>query len=136
MDSRRSLLDEAAVRVGKGWSAQMREMADHIGAYRTLLISLRFGGRQIYIPADHRRSALLPVVGDGAAKVLSHVYRRERIIIPTARFAISVARRAPVMRAVRRGVLSISTGAAMLGTSRSYMSYLINHTDEGKTHFD
>ena len=124
-------LQDCYVSIGKGWSPQMIEMADHIGAFRTLLLSQAMGGRQLYIPANSERNRLAHVVGEEAARILSHVYRCERIVIPTARTALRIARRAGVLARVRKAELSISEAARRLGSSRSYVSYLINHTDEG-----
>lgn len=124
-------LDPRYVRPGKGWTPQMIEMADHIGAFRTLLISQALGGRQIYIPADSKKNRLGDIVGEDAARTLSRVYRRERIVIPTARAALRSARRAGILARVRRGELNISEAARRLGSWRTYVSYLINHTDEG-----
>jgi hypothetical protein len=52
-------LDPRYVRPGKGWTQQMFEMADHIGALSTLLLSQALGGRQVYIPADFQRISWL-----------------------------------------------------------------------------
>lgn len=95
--------DQRYVRPGKGWTPQMLEMADHIGAYFTLLISQALGGRQVYIPADFRKNRLADIVGEEAARILSRVYGRERIVIPTARAALCAARRAGVLARVRLG---------------------------------
>jgi hypothetical protein len=70
-------------------------------------------------------------VGEEAARILSRVYRRERIVIPTAKAALRAARRASALARVRQGELSISEAARLVGSLRSYVSYLINHTDEG-----
>lgn len=125
-------LDPQHVRIGKGWTEQMIEMADHIGAYRTLLISEHFGGQQVYITADPSRSPFLSLVGQSAAETISEVYRRERLIIPTAHAALRSARRAVVLRRVRTKELSKAEAARLLGSARTYVSYLINHTEEGK----
>lgn len=124
------ILDERFVRVGKGWTAQMREMADHIGAHKTLLISYVFGGQQIYVAANPERNRLCALVDEKTAKILSHVYRCERLSIQTAKTALRVAKMAPVLAAVRRGMLTISEAASMLSSSRTYVSHLINQTDE------
>lgn len=131
MNRQLHILNESYVKVGKGWTAQMREMAEHIGPHKTLLISYAFGGQQIYVAANPNRNKLCVLVGDEMAKILSHVYRRERLSIPTAKTALRVAKRGPVLAAVRSGTLTISEAASMLSSSRTYVSYLINHTDEG-----
>lgn len=126
------------VQPGPGWTEQMLEMADHIGAYRTLLLVDRFGGMRIYIPADpakgkvyEGRGSIRDVVGVEAAKILSRVYRREYLSIPTARHALSRARRQGLIASVRSKDITASEAARRLGTTRSYMSHLVNRTDEG-----
>jgi hypothetical protein len=116
----------------------MLEMADHIGPYATLLLVDRFGGMRLYVPADHSkgkvyegRGSVLELIGEEAARQLSAVYRREYVMIPTARFALARARRAPTLAAVRAGRLSGADAARFLRVSRTYLSHLVNHTDEG-----
>jgi hypothetical protein len=127
------------VRAGRGWTEQMLEMADHIGAYRTLLLVERFGGMRIYIPADpakgktyEGRGSIRDVVGDEAAGILSRIYRREYLSIPTARHALSRARRQGLIASARAKEITVAEAARELGTTRSYMSHLVNHTDEGE----
>lgn len=116
---------------GPGWSARMREMADAIGAYDTLLIVERFGGQELYVPADPDKSPFLPLIGREKAKVLSWVYRRERLAVPTAAYALARARRAGVIAAVRVGELTVTDAARVMGVRRDYASKLVNQTDEG-----
>lgn len=116
---------------GPGWSAQMVEMAQHIGAYETLMISDRHGGKEFYIPADPEKNPFLDIVGPAKAKVLSWVYRRETIVIPTARYALRLARRGSVLAAVRAGDLTVADAARIMGTRRDYASKLVNQTVEG-----
>jgi hypothetical protein len=117
--------------VGKGWTQQMREMADHIGPYLTLLISEQFGGQQIYVAADPEKNVLRPLIGDEVARIMSEVYRRERLTIPIANTALNIARRARTLAAVRANRLTIADAARRLRSSRTYISFLINHTQEG-----
>lgn len=126
------------VRPGPGWTERMLEMADHIGPYRTLLLIDRFGGMRIYIPADwtkgkryEGKGSIRDVVGDQAAKILSEIYRREFFLVPTAKHALSRARRHAVIASVRAGDISGADAAKILKTSRPYLSYLVNETDEG-----
>lgn len=122
------------VRVGPGWTGQMIEMADHIGPYPTLLIVARFGGQHLYIPVDPECGPLREVVGSETAAILSRIYGRERFAVPVGRSALSRARRGPVLAKVRAGKLTASAAARMIGTARSYLSHLLNHTNEGKEH--
>lgn len=118
---------------GPAWSAGMRDMAAHIGAYPTLLISVQHGGENIYIPADATRNPFLPLIGAEAARALSWVYRRETIAVPTAAYAIARARRGGLVAAVRSGRLTVSDLARIIDVRRDYASKLVNRTDEGAT---
>jgi hypothetical protein len=116
---------------GPGWSAQMREMAEHIGAYETLLICDRYGGQEIYIPADASRNPFLPLIGAAKARTLSWVYRRDTLAIPTAGYALRYARRAGLMAALRAGRVTVADAARILSLRRDYVSKLLNQTGEG-----
>lgn len=92
---------------------------------------------RVYIPADYTRGkayegrgSIRQVIGDRAAEILSDVYRREYLLIPTAREALDRARRAPIIAAVRSGDMTATDAAKALSTSRPYMSYLVNQRDE------
>jgi hypothetical protein len=108
-------------------------MAEHIGAYETLLISDHFGGREFYIPADPEKNPFLPLIGAAKARTLSWVYRRDTLAIPTARYALSRARRGGIIAAVRSGNLTVADAARTLGLRRDYTSKLVNQTDEGRS---
>lgn len=109
----------------------MLEMASHIGAYATLLICERFGGRDIYIPADAAKCPFLALIGEEKANCISWVYRRETITVPTARYALSRARRGGVLAAARARKITVAQAARMLGLRRDYVSKLLNKGDEG-----
>lgn len=126
------------VRPGPGWTPLMFEMAAHIGPYLTLVLVDRFGGQRIYFPVDPARGkfyqgigSIQDVVGTQAAATLSHVYRREYVPIPTARHALRRARRQALIASARAGDITVSEAARKITTSRPYMSYLVNQTDEG-----
>lgn len=126
------------VRPGPGWTEQMLEMADHIGPYRTLLLVDRFGGRKLYIPADPAKGksyegigTIADVIGPEGAEILSHVYRREYLKVPVAKLALGRARRQAIVAAAREGSINIAEAARRVGTTRPYMSHLVNQTDEG-----
>jgi len=116
---------------GKGWSPQMLEMADHIGAYETLLVCDGLGGRDLYVPADAAKSPFLPLIGAAKAKRLSWAFRRETITISRADYALRRARRAGIIASVRSGDLTVADAARIMGVRRDYASRLVNHTDEG-----
>jgi hypothetical protein len=116
----------------------MLEMADHIGAYMTLLLVDRFGGMRIYVPKDFTRGkvyrdrgSIREVIGDEAARKLSEIYTTEYLHIPTGRLALAQARRAPILAAVRAGRMSGNDAAKLLRTSRNYLARLVNQTREG-----
>jgi hypothetical protein len=126
------------VQPDSSWTRRMLEMAVHIGPYATLLLVERFGGMRIYIPADWSRGkvyedkgSIRDVVGDKTAKILSDIYTREYFHFPTARLALATARRAPVIASVRSGDITGAKAARLLGTSRPYLSHLVNKTEEG-----
>lgn len=119
------------VKIGPGWTGQMREMADHIGAFATLRICAAFGGQQLYIARDPAASPFKDVVSADAVHTVASVYNGNRLLIPVARTAITRARRAAVIAMVRAGDLSGADAARIIGTSRSYLAHLVNATDEG-----
>lgn len=110
----------------------MLDIASHIGAYDTLILCEQFGGRDIYVPVDASKNPLREAVGPAKARKLSWVYRRETLAIPTARHALAVARRAPVLASVRAGDLSVAQAARLLHLRRDYVSKLVARTDEGR----
>lgn len=118
------------IQPGPGWTEQMLEMSDHIGPYATMLVVERYGGQQIYISADPKRNVLRDLIGAAAAATMSHVYRRERLEIPTAKYALARARRRGIIARCRTNELSVSEAARILGTSRTYLSNLVNNSDE------
>ncbi len=120
------------VRVGPGWTDQMREMADHIGARPTLLIIAARGGEQVYVSQDPGRSPFRDIITGQAAATIAHVYGGNRLLVPIGRAALARARRAGVLAAVRAGGLTGADAARILGTSRTYLAHLVNQTDEGR----
>lgn len=116
---------------GPGWTEQMVEWANLIGPYATLRLVEAFGGREIYISADPERIRFKDVIGLDAAALISREYRSCRLQIPTAKTALRRARRAGIIAAARKGDLPIAKAARMIGTSRPYMSELVNNSDEG-----
>lgn len=121
----------ADARVTKKWTEQMREMAAHIGAYRTLLVVDALGGQSIYIPASPARGRLAEVIGEEGAAIMSRIYGCNRIRVPVGRAALHEARRGGVIAAIREKRMTIGEAVPILGTSRSYLSHLVNATDEG-----
>lgn len=120
------------VRPGPGWTDAMVEMADHIGAYAVMQIVERFGGLEIYVPLDPARGVLAEVIGTHKAAIMSETYGRERLSVPVAAYALRHARRQGIVAAVRAKQLSLTEGAAILRTSRTYLSGIVNATDEGR----
>lgn len=119
-------------RVTRKWTEQMREMAAHIGAYRTLLVVDALGGQSIYVPASAERGRLAEVIGAEGAAIMSQIYGCNRIRVPVGRAALHEARRAGIIAAIRDGKMTIGEAVPILGTSRSYISHLVNRTGEGE----
>lgn len=117
---------------GPGWTGQMHEMADHIGAHATLSIVDAFGGQQIYVSSKPEQCPFATVVDEATARTIARIYGGNRILIPVGRAAVDRARRAGVIAAVRAGELSGADAQRIIGTSRTYVSHLVNHTDEGQ----
>lgn len=117
------------VRPGPGWTGQMLEMADHIGAYATMQIVERYGGQVLYISLDPERNVVRDLIGSAATEVLSRVYGRERISIPSARAAVRRAKWQPILAAVRAKELSLNEATKRLGAHRTYLCHLINKMD-------
>ena len=114
------------------WGQQMIEMADHIGAYHTLLVHDRFGGQVLSIPLEEARNPLRRILGPDLSAEFTRIYGGTRgLQIAQAARALRHARRAGVLAAVRAKLISASEAAVVIGTSRSMVSYLINKTSEG-----
>lgn len=120
------------VRPGPGWTEQMLEMADHIGPYATLVIVDRFGGTPVYISQDASRCPFGGVIDADTANTIARIYGRNRLDLPVGREALSRARRASLIAAVRVQKFTVIEAALIAGTSRTYMSHLVNLTDEGQ----
>lgn len=117
---------------GPGWTEQMLEMAAHIGAYPTLCIVDQFGGQQIYVAKDASSSPFRDVVTDEIAATIASVYGGNRLLIPVGRAALDRARRAGIIAAVREGKMTGADAQKIIGTSRTYVSHLVNQTNEGQ----
>ncbi|MBN8844824.1 MAG: hypothetical protein J0H88_16405 [Sphingomonadales bacterium] len=114
------------------WTAQMCEMADHLGPFRTLLVIDALGGQQIDVPKSAERNRMAAIIGEEGAKIMSRIYGGNRMKVPVGRPALNEARRAGVIAAIRDGKMSIGEAVPILGTSHNYISHLVNKTDEGK----
>lgn len=119
-------------RVTRKWTEQMREMAAHIGAYRTLLVVDVLGGQQIDIPSDPASNRMASFLGEEGAAIMSRIYGGNKLWVPVGRAALDEARRAGIIAACREKRMTIAEAAPILRTSRSYLGYLVNKTDEGE----
>ncbi len=114
------------------WTESMLEMAAHIGVHATLLMVDQFGGTDPYVPMDWTRSSFTELIGETAAREMSRVYGRENLQVPVGTNALRRARRAGILAAVRSGQMTLTQAATIRGMgSRSYISYLVNHSDDG-----
>lgn len=116
---------------GKGWSKLMVEMAAYIGARAVLALCERYGGQQVYFPADPAKVPFLDVLGRSKAEALCSVYRGERVTLPTARYAIARAKRGGIIAAVRAGHITVAEAAARLHLRRDTVSGLVKSKEEG-----
>lgn len=122
----------ADARAHSSWPPSMLEMAAHIGAYDTLRLVDAFAGQDVYIPVDPSRSPFRDLVSTEKCAVLSHVYGRERLPIPSGRQALLRARRQGIIAAIRAGRMTVVEGAAILRMARRHLSRLVNQSDEGQ----
>ena len=113
------------VQPGRGWSAVMLDMAAHIGPYDVLRLCESYGGQQVYFPVDMANAPFGDILGEEKAARLCRAYQRERVTLPTARYAIAVARRGGVIAAVRAGAMTVAQAAAVLRLRRDTVSSLV-----------
>jgi hypothetical protein len=113
------------------WGEQMIEMADHIGPYHTLIIHDRFGGQKFRVPMEEAKSPVRSLLGHNLSPIFTWVYGGQVLVIARARKALEHARRAGIIAAVRAGHITGLDAAVVIGTDRKFVSYLVNHTDEG-----
>lgn len=104
----------------------MLELADHIGAYDTLRLCEAFGGQELYVAADPARSPFAAVIGAEKAAILAHALHGNVLAVPTARYALAEAKRAPLIEAARAGSITVAEVARRLGLRRDYVSRLVN----------
>lgn len=121
------------VQPSKYWTDVMRELADHIGPYATMLLVDALGGTDPCIPRTTENSRYAEIIGEGKAAILHKVYGRERLQLPVASDALRHARRAGVIAAIRAGTMSLTEAALIRDMgSRTYISHLVNQTDQGR----
>lgn len=117
-------------RVTRKWPPQMVEMADHIGAWHTLRLIDAKGGEQVRVPLDPERSPFRGILDAPLVRIMARVYGGNELELPVGRAVLNEARRAPVLASVRKGDITVRAAAKILGTSRTYMSELVNRTAE------
>jgi hypothetical protein len=114
------------------WPESMLEMAAHIGPFATLQLVDQFGGKELYVPLQAAGWHVANLIGWVKAQKLCQIYGRERLPIPVARTAIFHAKRQPIIAAVRARKMTLTEGAHILRTSRTYLSGLVNADRQGK----
>lgn len=120
----------ADVRPGAGWTEQMLDLAVHIGPHATLSIVAEFGGQRLSIPRDADRSPFLDLIGRDKAAKVAWLYGGERFQVPVARAAVHRAKRGGILTLVRSKSMTVGDAAIILGTSRNYVTYLVNTAQE------
>ena len=119
------------VGVEPGWCESMVEMASHIGARPTLLLSDHFGGLRLYIPLKSAGWHIEGVIGAEAAASLCEIYGRETLDLPLAKNELFTARAAPVLASVRVGLMDYTEAAFILHTRRQSVWKLVNRSTRG-----
>ena len=120
----------ADIQPDSSWTRQMLELADHIGGHAVLKIVAAFGGDYVYISGDPSRSPFTDILDTETTAIIARAYGGNRLAVPTGKAALARAKRAGLIAAVRAGMMSAGDAARILRTSRSYMSHLVNATDE------
>lgn len=115
----------------EGWTPQLIELAHHIGIEPTLKPVERYGGQSVYISRKPRHPSIEEAIGSAAAELLRRIYTCERIAVPNARYLLARRNRAEIVAQARAGLIGITKAARVIGTSRTYMSHLVHHTNEG-----
>lgn len=115
----------------RSWTVQMREWAGVIGPLAVLQLVDVWGGQELYVPLDSDGSQLAQVVGEAASIAMSAEFGGNHFQLPVARQALNRARRASVIAAIRARRMTITEAVPILRTSRTYLSRLVNHSDEG-----
>ncbi len=121
------------VTVTDKWPEQMQEMAAHIGPYHTLRIIERFGGQQVYIASDPEKNLFRVILDASLTRTMSQIYGRSEMELPTGKGALNEAKRAPVLASVRNGDMTVREAARILASARSYISRLVNQSEEGQS---
>jgi hypothetical protein len=123
----------ANVEPDDSWPQQMVEIAGQIGARAALLFCEAFGGKSVYVPQRCTPVAgqhLIQAIGQRATLSLIGAYGGTRLAVPKAGAAIARARRRSVLAHVRAGTFNVSTAATILGVTRNYAGWLVNHSGE------
>ena len=113
------------------WTRQMREWVPAIGALGVLRMVDALGGQMIYVPKAGEGSKLAQVLGEEAATAFSAAHGGEHLQVPLGETALARARRAPVLAAIRAGEMAINEAVPILRMTRTSISHLVNHSDEG-----
>jgi hypothetical protein len=124
----------AEIEPDSSWTPQMREIASYIGPRATLLFCEAFGGRSAYLPrrADGKNwRRFCAVVGEPAVRSMIGAFAGCHLAVPRAAASIARARRAGVLAHARAGTFSIGETAEILGVTRNYAGWLVNHSGEG-----
>lgn len=121
-----------SVRPDRTWSPLMRELAALIGPRATLAVIEAWGGQLIYVPKDPANSPFAETLTADQAAAIADAYATTYLKVPVGKAPLARARRAGVIAAVRLGRLANADAAKLLGTSRAYVSQLVNSSDEGK----
>lgn len=119
------------VQADQGWSQLLLEIASHIGARAALAVVEAFGGDNIYVSKDAARSPFHGVIDAEKVARFAYAFGGTRLDIPTGAAEIRRAKRAGLIAAVRAGKMTAADAARIMRISRSYMSHLVNATEEG-----
>ena len=109
----------------------MVEMAAHIGARATLILSDHFGGLRLYIPLKADGWHVEKVIGSEAAAILCEIFGRESFDLALGKTELFNARAAPILAAIRAGTMDYTQAAYLLHTRRQTVWKLVNRSNRG-----
>jgi hypothetical protein len=94
------------------------EIAAHIGAEQTALLAAAFGGQKIKFPSGEMSDShiIREVVTPEAAQALQHLFRGERVLIPSG---AAYYRQEKVLAALKNGLLPREIAEELRVTTRT-----------------
>lgn len=114
------------------WSQLLLEIAEIIGPRDTLRLVDAIGGREVYFAKSGPMPELLQLFGNEKAEALNYHFMGDWFELPTAKLALTRARRGAIIAAVRDEKMTAGQGASILNIGTRYMRHLVKRGEEGQ----